>query len=69
MPSFQAWSSRGRVRACAAEMPSGLSPAAIRATFSNSSAAWIRAFEGMQPTLRQVPPGFFASTTTVSMPS
>jgi class 3 adenylate cyclase len=36
---------------------------------SNSSAAWIRALEGMQPTLRQVPPSCFPSTTTVSMPS
>ena len=35
----------------------------------NSSAAWISALEGMQPTLRQTPPSFFASTITVSMPS
>ena len=51
------------------EMPSGEAPPAICATFSNSSAAWIRAFDGMQPTFRQVPPGFFASTITVSIPS
>ncbi len=38
-------------------------------TASNSSAAWISALEGMQPMVRQVPPGFFASTMTVSMPS
>ena len=31
-------------------------------TFSNSSAAWMNALEGMQPTVRQVPPGFFIST-------
>ncbi|MHC2336944.1 hypothetical protein ACVIW0_006233 [Bradyrhizobium sp. USDA 4454] len=51
------------------EMPSALLPSAARAMDSYSPAAWIRAFEGMQPTLRQVPPGFSASTTTVSMPS
>jgi hypothetical protein len=38
------------------EMPSGLLAAAMCAGFSNSSAAWISALEGMQPTLRQVPP-------------
>ena len=34
----------------------GSSPAAMCATLSNSSAAWISALEGMQPTLRQTPP-------------
>jgi hypothetical protein len=46
-----------------------VSPAANALALSNSSAAWINALEGMQPTLRQVPPGFSASTITVSTPS
>ncbi len=40
------------------EMPSGrLAGGDVPSTFSNSSAAWISALDGMQPTLRQVPPG------------
>ena len=69
MPSFQSTVFERSSAGLPAEMPSGLSPLAIRAIFSNSSAAWISALEGMQPTLRQVPPSFFASTITVSMPS
>ena len=34
-----------------------------------ASAAWISAFEGIQPTLRQVPPTRSASTRIVSRPS
>src|ERR1019366_2860943 len=69
MPSFQsivfARSSSGRLT----EMPSGLAPDPIRAIFSNCSAAWISALDGMQPILRPGPPSFFASTSTVSTPS
>src|SRR5690606_37343685 len=53
----------------ASEMPSGSEPEAISRTLRYSSAAWISALEGMQPTLRQVPPGLTASTMTVSIPS
>ena len=59
MPSFQAIvrarSSRG-LRGRDAERVLARAPSARR--FANSSAAWISAFDGMQPTLRQVPPGF-----------
>ena len=71
MPSFQA-TVLGEVerRACRREMPKRVLAAPPScATLSNSSAAWISALEGMQPTLRQVPPGLLASTITVSMPS
>jgi hypothetical protein len=44
-------------------------PAAASATFSNSSATWIIALEGMQPTLRQLPPSLVLSTMTVSRPN
>ena len=69
MRSFQAtvWP-RFSAGACA-EMPKGLAPEAMAASLANSSAAWIRALDGMQPTFRQVPPGFTASTMTVSRPS
>ena len=50
-------------------MPIWPLPAAIALASANSSAAWISALEGMQPTLRQVPPGLAISTITVSMPS
>ena len=69
MPSFHCIVLARSNRGAASEMPSGLSPDANCATRANSSAAWISALDGMQPMLRQVPPGFFASTTTVSMPS
>ena len=62
MPSFQSMVFDRSSSGWPAEMPSGLAPAAMRAILSNSSAAWISALEGMQPTLRQVPPSFFAST-------
>ena len=57
MPSFQATVLPRSSVGAATEMPSGLLPPAICDAFSNSSAAWISALEGMQPTLRQVPPG------------
>ena len=58
MPSFQCMVfDKVELRRLATEMPSALLLAANRATLANSSAAWISAFEGMQPMLRQVPPG------------
>src|SRR5690554_345059 len=49
-------------------MPSG-EPAAYCASLWNSSAAWIRALDGMQPMFRQVPPTSAASTSTVGTPN
>ncbi len=53
----------------AAVIPSGLVPATMAPSLAYSSAAWISALDGMQPMLRQVPPGFAFSTITVSTPS
>jgi hypothetical protein len=69
MPSFQATVFARSISGDETEMPIGALPAAKCIAFSNSSAAWISALDGMQPILRQVPPGFFASTMTVSSPS
>ena len=68
MPSFQPTSVGRSMVGAEARMPSGESPACRHAR-SNSSAAWISAFDGMQPTLRQVPPRRSPSTSTVGMPS
>ncbi len=69
MPSFQAMVLAKSSDGFAVEIPSALLSSAAAAIVSYSPAAWIRALEGMQPTLRQVPPGFAASTMIVSMPS
>ncbi len=69
MSSFQAMVRASSIAGRAAVMPSGLAPAAIAVRRWNSSAAWISALDGMQPMVRQVPPGRARSTTTVSRPS
>ena len=57
MRSFQATVLPRSRAGLAAEMPNGFLPEAMALSLANSSAAWISAFDGMQPTLRQVPPG------------
>lgn len=69
MPSFQATACFRSSFGSAAVRPKGVLPAAASVAFSNSSATWIIALEGMQPTLRQEPPSLVRSTMTVSMPS
>jgi len=60
----------GLLRPLRARMPSAECPPAKCVAFSNSSATWISAFEGMQPMLRQVPPGVCRlSMQAVFMPS
>ena len=54
------------MRAASVVMPRWASPARRAA---NSSAAWMIAFDGMQPTLRHVPPISARSTITVFNPS
>jgi hypothetical protein len=67
--SFQAIVFFMSMAGSASEMPSGSLPPAKCVTFRYSSAAWISALDGMQPMVRQVPPGFACSTMTVSTPS
>ncbi len=67
--SFQAtvWA-MSRLGALFSEMPS-LAPSTACAMASNFDATWIKALDGMQPRIRQVPPRRSPSTRTVSMPS
>jgi hypothetical protein len=67
-PSFHFWVWSSAMVGCCTRMPSG-EPLANFFVLPNSSAAWISAFEGMQPMLRQVPPRRSPSTSTVAMPS
>ena len=59
MPSFHATvRAKSRRGGASIAMPSALPPpAAAPAMSKNLSAAWISAFDGMQPRNRQVPPG------------
>ena len=59
MPSFHRTVCATSMRGDSTWMPSGESCANCPA-FSNWSAAWISAFDGMQPMLRQVPPSVIA---------
>ena len=69
MPSFQrtvcVMSSVGSFT----RMPMGDVPAACMRACSKSCAAWISAFEGMQPMFRHVPPRLAPSASTVGTPS
>ena len=59
---------RSRGSAAATRSPKG-EACACPAARPNSAATWISAFDGMQPTIRQVPPRLACSTSTVSRPS
>lgn len=69
MPSFQAMVLAKSIFGADADRPKGVLPAAASSSLWNSSAAWISALDGIQPTLRQVPPSGAPSTMTVSRPS
>ena len=68
MPSFQRIVCARSMVGCATRMPSFESPDQCVASMK-ASAAWIIAFDGMQPTLRQVPPRALPSISVVSIPS
>ena len=69
MPSFQAIVLARSMAGSATRIPVTFRPAAMPSAAAYSSAAWMMALDGMQPTLRQVPPALFISTIIVSMPS
>jgi len=67
--SFQATALPRSSVGLVADIPKTDLPAAAVFNTSNSSATWIIALEGMQPTFRHVPPSRPCSTITVSTPS
>ncbi len=64
-PSFHAIVTARSMRAASVVIPRCSRPFAA----ANSSAAWMTAFDGMQPTFRHVPPISARSTITTLSPS
>ncbi len=68
MSSFQPISA-GMSTATSPVTESPMCPSWCSRSASKRSAAWMIAFEGMQPRIKQVPPALSPSTMTVSRPS